>query len=163
MSTFENQIITDDGGALIKSALLGGKLTFTRMELTDGKVVLSTGIDTIKENGDGLQISTTFSTIGNAAGFWASTLKLYAQGSDDVEVLFSTATDSSPDYVPAEVEAVLTFGFSVTLAIKKTDNISFAAITGKLVTVEMLNDALGNQPLNFSTDSDGNIVFNVKE
>ncbi len=162
MSTFGSQNITEEGRALLSGALSGSIITFTRMVLSDGNGnSLSTDIDRLVKNADGVQVEATARSADNKNGFWAKTLSLYAKG-DGAEVLFSTATDTNPDYMPTGKEADIAAGFIVSVGISNTDSITFETPAGKFVTVEMLADALGGQLFSFATDEAGNITIDLK-
>lgn len=156
MSTFGSQSITEEGRALLSGALLGTSINFTRMEISDGTDSLSTGIDRVAKNAGGIQVEATARNAGNKSGFWAKTLNLYAEGAAG-EVLFSTGSDSNPDYVPAGTEADIAANFVVAIAMSNTDNVSFETPSGQYVTKQMLADALADQLL--TKTEDGNIIF----
>ena len=161
MSTFGSQNITEEGRALLSGALSGSIITFTRMVLSDDNgSSLSTSIDRVVKNADGVQIEATARSADENA-FWVKTLSLYAKG-NGAEVLFSTAIDTNPDYMPAGTEADIAAGFIVSVGISNTDSITFETPAGKFVTVEMLADALGGQFFSFATDEAGNITIDLQ-
>lgn len=165
MSTFGSQVITEEGKALLSGAVSGSSLMFTRMELCDGTgKSVSIPIDKATKKGSQLNIDGTLSNADVSEGFWAKEFRLYAsQGKGSAEAVFSSSTDSKPDYVPSAKEGSVSATYTVLVAVSNADTIQVEAAAGKFVTVDMLKEALGGQVFSLSTDSDGNVCVELPE
>lgn len=165
MSTFSSQIITEEGMALLSGAISGSSLMFTRMELSDGAgKSASIQIDQVTKKSRQLDVEGTFSNADVSEGFWAKEFKLYAsQGKDSTEVIFSSSTDSKPDYVPPITESSISATYTVLIAVSNVDSIQVEAPSGRFVTMDVLKETLGGQVFSLSTDGDGNVCIELPE
>lgn len=164
MGAFTPQVITEEGMALLSGAISGYSLTFTRMELSDGAgKSANIQIDQVRRNGSQLDIEGTLCNADVNEGFWAKEFKLYAsQGKNSTETVFSSSTDSKPDYVPPITEVSMSVTYTVLIAVSHADSIRLEAPSG-FVTMDVLKEALGGQIFSLSTDSDGNVCIELPE
>lgn len=120
MATWNKAILTDDGRKLQTKVEAGSKLVFTKMAMGAGT---PSNLTTAKELADrkiDMQIAsvdtskpytvTIYGVLSNAKldkGFTATEMGLYAQDPDVGEILYMVVTDSKPDYIPDQSNAIM--------------------------------------------------------
>ena len=120
MATWNKAILTDDGRKLQTKVEAGSKLVFTKMAMGAGT---PSNLATAKELADrkiDMQIAsvdtskpytvTIYGVLSNAKlgqGFTATEMGLYAKDPDAGEILYMVVTDSKPDYIPDQSNAIM--------------------------------------------------------
>lgn len=163
MGAFSAGKITDAGRALLSKALAGSSIIFTRMEIADNSGNShSMNISRILHQENLIVESTAYSD-DVEKGFWVTNLNLYAKTrANDEEILFMSATDKNPDYMPDKNDGSIYVSTTYVMqtAINNTDNIILVRTGNGIVSLDMLNDILlaKDLPVKFTQNDDGDII-----
>lgn len=159
MPNWSGLILTKQGRQLQAKVEAGTQLALTKLKLGSGVLPegkqleeltdlvtpkQNIGIATIEAQDDGTcKVSATISNIGLTAGYYVRELGVYATDPDKGEILYLVATDSAPDYLPAEGGATaVSQEFCVYVSVSNTDNVVAQIDAGALATMGYVQLAL---------------------
>lgn len=151
---FTEMIITNAGRELV-SKLVAGTDTceFTKMVTSDHQYTASpdtfTSLDDIKQeapisaqtkpSATTVKVTSVFTNEAVTTGYYIRALGLYAQDSNDTEILFGVALDDSPSYMPTSTSAA-SFTFNSVLEVGDSDQIVINVDPGAYALVADLTD-----------------------
>lgn len=156
MPNWSGLVLTKQGRQLQAKVEAGTKLAITKLKLGCGVLPESkqleeltdlvepkqnVGIATIEAQENGMcKVSATISNASLPAGYYVRELGVFATDPDKGEILYLVATDSAPDYLPAEGGAtVVSQEFAVYVSANNTDNVVAEIDAGALATMGYVN------------------------
>jgi hypothetical protein len=164
MGAFSVGKITEAGRALLSKALAGSGIIFTRMEITDNSGNShSMNINRLLHK-ECLVIESTVYSSDMDKSLWVINLNLYAKATaNDKEILFISANDKNPDFIPKMADDSMCVGVTYTMqvVIDNVDNITFERTENAIVNMDILNDILlaKELPVKFVQNNDGDIII----
>ncbi len=164
MSAFSAGKITEAGRVLLSKTLAGpgSGIIFTRMEIADNSGNShSMNINRVLHK-DCLVVESTVYSNDMDKDLWVINLNLYAKAmTNDKEILFMSANDENPDYIPNDDSMCVGVTYTMQVAINNADNITFERTENAIVTMDMLNDILiaKDLPVKFAQNNDGDIII----
>lgn len=161
MPNWSGLILTKQGRQLQAKVEAGTKLTITKLKLGSGVLQegkqmeeltdlvepkQNIGIATIEAQDNGMcKVSATISNAGLSVGYYVRELGVFATDPDKGEILYLVATDSAPDYLPAEGGAtVVSQEFAVYVSVNNTDNVVAEIDAGALATMGYVQLSIKN-------------------
>ena len=161
MPNWSGLVLTKQGRQLQAKVEAGTQLAITKLKLGSGVLPESkqleeltdlvepkqnVGIATIEAQDNGMcKVSATISNAGLSAGYYVRELGVFATDPDKGEILYLVATDSAPDYLPAEGGAtVVSQEFAVYVSAGNTDNVVAEIDAGALATMGYVQLSIKN-------------------
>lgn len=161
MPNWSGLVLTKQGRQLQAKVDAGTKLAITKLKQGSGVLPESkqleelndlvepkqnVGIATIEAQDNGMcKVSATISNTGLSAGYYVRELGVFATDPDKGEILYLVATDSAPDYLPAEGGAtVVSQEFAVYVSANNTDNVVAEIDAGALATMGYMQLSIKN-------------------
>lgn len=152
MPNWSGLILTEKGRKLQAKVQAGTQLALTKFKLGSGVLPSgkqlealtdlvepqqNVGIATIEAQDNGTcKVSATISNISLEKGYYVRELGVFATDPDEGEILYLLATDSAPDYLPAEGGATaVSQEFAVYVSASNADNVVAQIDAGALATM----------------------------
>lgn len=152
MPNWSGLILTEKGRQLQAKVQAGTQLALTKFKLGSGVLPAgkqlealtdlvepqqNVGIATIEAQDNGTcKVCATISNISLEKGYYVRELGVFATDPDEGEILYLVATDSAPDYLPAEGGATaVSQEFAVYVSASNADNVVAQIDAGALATM----------------------------
>ena len=156
MPNWNGMILTNKGRVLQAKVEAGETLSLTKLKLGSGIIGEGQSLETLTdlvspeqnlgiaektalENGL-TEIKATITNAGLEEGYYVRELGVFAQDSDEGEILYAVTTDTAPDYLPAQGSAtVLSQEFAIYIATSNVNHIEATIDPTALATVGFVN------------------------